>query len=156
MLHPPNKANYFPIPVRAFLLCVALTAASLGTTAQQPVAGVGDEREHGIGLYKQGDAIGAVVSLKVAVKRNKDDITAWHYLGLALSQLGKNSYARKAHEKAAKIADTLLTSLLDRLSTLPKTQLLEAADSADQYLTLSGNPSKKKKQEWQLTPCLPK
>src|SRR5207253_10578838 len=59
--------------------------------------------DRGIKLYQQGDFRGASAALQIAVKRKKNDISAWHYLGLALNQLGKKDDARKAHEKSAKI-----------------------------------------------------
>jgi len=135
-------------PVAAFLLLIILNLATLNVSAQQPINGASEERERGIQLYKQGDAMGAIVALRAATKRNKNDISAWHYLGLSFEKAGKKDDARKAHEKAAKIADSVLTLSSDRPETLTRTQLLEAADSADQYLALTANPSKKKKEEW--------
>ena len=116
--------------------------------AQQPIVNAAEDRDRGIKLYQQGDAKGAIEALRSLVKRHKKDISAWHYLGLALGQLGKRDDARKAHEKSAKYADELVSSLLDRFIRLPKTELLEAADSAEQYLALSVNPSGKKTREW--------
>src|SRR5260370_14917432 len=135
-------------PVAALLFVVSLSFASHNVSAQQPINGVSEERERGIQLYKQGDAKGAIDLLRQAVKRHKDDISAWHYLGLSFGQAGKKDDARKAHEKAAKIAEALLNDSLDRAVTLPKTQLLEAADSADQYLLLSVSPARKQVEEW--------
>ena len=107
------------------------------------------DREHAIVLYQQGDFTGASVALRAFLKRNKNDVTAWHYLGLAFGRLGKIDDARKAHEKAAKIGDADLTVSLDRLALPAKPELVDAADSAEQYLTLSPKLSKKKSQEWQ-------
>jgi tetratricopeptide (TPR) repeat protein len=107
-----------------------------------------EERDRGIQLYQQGDAKGAVEFLRKAVEHHKDDISAWHNLGLALEKLGKRDDARKAHQKAGKIAEGLLTSSLDRPGGLPRAQLLEAADSSDRYLALSVSPSRKKTREW--------
>jgi len=134
-------------PVAAFLLLVILNLAALAS-AQQPMKEISEERERGIQLYKQGDAIGAIAALRTATKRNKDDISAWHYLGLSFEKVGKKGDARKAHEKAAKIADSVLTLSSNQPEALTRTQLLEAADSADQYLALSANPARKKKDEW--------
>ena len=132
----------------ALLLSLVLLA-TVAATAQQPAASPSfEDRERGIQLYKQGDATGAIAALRAATKRNKNDISAWHYLGLSFEKTGKKDDARKAHEKAAKIADNILTLSSDRPETLTRTQLLEAADSADQYLALSANPAKKKKEEW--------
>jgi TonB family protein len=132
----------------ALLLSLILLAASTGATAQQPARGQSAEHDRGIQLYQQGDATGAIAALRAATRRNQNDISAWHYLGLSFEKAGKKNDARKAHEKAAKIADSVLTLSSDRPETLTRTQLLEAADSADQYLALTANPSKKKKEEW--------
>src|SRR5260370_27305334 len=124
----------------AVLLLSAVSNPGVCANAQQTVSGSDDR---GIQLYRQGDFQGASKALKLAVDRQKNDIRAWHYLGLALSQLGKKSDARKAHERAARTADILLTSSLGRSATPPREQLLEAADSADWYLALSSGLSKK-------------
>jgi TonB family protein len=146
MDHSPNLiGSRFTI---ALLLSLVLLATSAGATAQQPASGTSEERDRGIQLYKQGDAMGAIAALRSATKRNKNDISAWHYLGLSFEKAGKKDDARKAHEKAAKIAEALLNDSLDGAVTLPKTQLLEAADSAEHYLALSVHPSKKKTEEW--------
>ena len=135
-------------PVAAFMLLVVLNLAPLNASAQQPINSVSEDRDRGIELYKKGDAVGAIAALRAATRRNKNDISAWHYLGLSFEKVGKKDDARKAHERAAKIADDVLTLSSDGPETLTRTQLLEAADSADQYLALSANPSKKKKEEW--------
>jgi len=131
------------------LLLALVLLATVAATAQQPAASPSfEERERGIQLYKQDDATGAIAALRAATKRNKNDISAWHYLGLSFEKTGKKDEARKAHEKAAKTAEALLNDLLDRAVTLPKNQLLEAADSADQYLLLSVSLERKQTEEW--------
>jgi TonB family protein len=129
----------------SFLILVLL-ASAFGATArgQQLKTSIPEDRERGIQLYKQGDFAGASQILGTVVKRQKNDITAWHYLGLALAQLGKRDDARKAHEKAAKIAE----ALLDQMVTPQNSQLVDAAESAEQYLALSVNLSSRKLQEW--------
>jgi tetratricopeptide (TPR) repeat protein len=99
--------------VAAFLLLVILNLATLDVSAQRPTGGISDDRDRGIQLYKQGDAAGAIELLRQAVKLHKEDISAWHYLGLAFAQTGKKGDALKAHEKAAKFGDDLLVSRLD-------------------------------------------
>lgn len=124
--------------------------------AQQSAKTTPDERERGISLYQQGNDKDAIEALRQFVKQHKDDVSAWHYLGLALNRQGKTSDARKAHEKAAKNGEQLLTSLfaVKPESDFPilvsklKPQLDEAADSADKYLELSSKPSGKKVEEW--------
>lgn len=132
----------------ALLLSIILLSTCVPATAQQSTNNASEDRDRGIQLYQQGDAKGAIELLRQAVKLHKDDISAWHYLGLSLGETGKKDDARKAHEKAAKIAEALLNNSLDRAVTLPKTQLLEAADSADQYLLLSVSPPRKQTEEW--------
>lgn len=127
---------------------LSLSLVVVPTNGQQPASSRSEDWDRGIQLYKQGDTNGAIAVFREATKRNKDDISAWHYLGLAFEKTGKKDYARKAHEKAAKIADGLLSSSPDRAASLPKAQLLEAADSAEQYLALSVHPSQKKTEEW--------
>ena len=136
--------------VLAVLVISALSGSGPNAVAhvQLPAPAASSERDRGIQLYNQGDAIGAIAALRAATKRNKNDISAWHYLGLSFEKAGKKDDARKAHEKAAKIADDVLTLSSDRPETLTRTQLLEAADSAEQYLALSTRPSKKKTEEW--------
>jgi TonB family protein len=85
-------------------------------------------------------------------------LSAWHYLGLALSRQGKPNDARKAHEKAAKLGEQLLDSQYEsfdpKLYMSRQAQLKplmdEAADSADKYLELSSKPSQKKIEEWSI------
>jgi len=93
-----------------------------------------------------------------AVKRNKNDLRAWHYLGLTLEQKGDAKEARKAHEKAAKLGDSLLADQLNDVQSgadfsrhlLPiSAHLAEAGESSRKYLQLA-KPSGKKLQEWQL------
>jgi TonB family protein len=142
------KLHITSINPAAALLLVILNLTLFSVNAQQPIKGISEERDRGIQLYQQGDAKGAIELLRQAVKLHKDDLSAWHYLGLSFGQAGKQGDALKAHEKAAKIAETLLTNSLDRAVTLPKNQLMEAADSADQYLLLSVNPERKQTEEW--------
>src|SRR5690348_15837303 len=95
------------MPVRIVrLLSLALLAPSplIRAQPQQTAITQSEERERGIQLYKQSDAVSAIAALRTATKRNKDDISAWYYLGLSFEKTGKRDDARKAHEKAAKIA----------------------------------------------------
>jgi len=138
---------HFGIALSLSLAFIVLDT-STSTNAQQTAGNRSEDCERGIQLYKQGDFQGAIKSLRIAVKQQQDDISAWHYLGLVLAQVGKKDDARKAHEKAAKVADALFYAPVDRRVTLPKGQLAEAAVSADLYLALSVNPSKKKTEEW--------
>jgi TonB family protein len=136
--------------IYAWLL--ALLLLSLGnlvfprtlTSYGQQTSRMTAELDRGIELYNRGDFAGATDALQAAVKRKSDDISAWHYLGLTLAKLGKSDEARKAHEKAARLAE----ALLDQMQTPSKDQLVQAAESAEQFVALSGNLSAKKAQEW--------
>jgi tetratricopeptide (TPR) repeat protein len=72
------------------------------SNAQQPIAS-SRARERGIELYKQGDTEEATALLRDAVRKNKDDGDAWHYLGLAQVRNGDKEEAAKAFKKAATI-----------------------------------------------------
>ena len=114
------------------------------SVAQQPPTSANDDLHRGVQLYKDGDFLNASIALQAVLKSRKEDITAWHYLGLSLNQLGRSDDAKKAHEKAAKIAE----AFLDKMIAVPKSQLIDAADSADQFLALSPYLPAKKTQEW--------
>ena len=98
-----------------------------------------NETSRAISLYQQGQNEEAIVSLRGIVKRNKNDLRAWHYLGLAFEKKGDINGARKAHEKAAKLGENLLNNQLAlvqhdddfaRLLLPFKTQFIEAGESA--------------------------
>ncbi len=133
---------------------IVLCLLSSFTSAQQ-MATAQDDKARGIQLYNQGDAAGATVALKAATKRNKNDLEAWYYLASAFESQIKLKDARKAHEKAAKLGESLLSAQF----TLPNPEfdialrnirpLLErAAVSAERYLALSEKPAQKKVDEW--------
>ena len=65
-----------------------------------------NERERGINLYQQGNNAEAVRVLQLATRQKefKNDAEAWNHLGLAYLNLDKNKDARKALEKATKLA----------------------------------------------------
>ena len=139
------------------LLTIALSVSAICHTVpqQQPA----DETARGISLQQQGKSEEAASALRAAVKHNKNDLLAWHYLGLALQQKGDAKEARKAHEKAANLGDKLLTDQLDDASNsgevskrLPPLgeKLALAADSAQKYLQLAPQSSEKKLKEWQI------
>jgi tetratricopeptide (TPR) repeat protein len=110
----------------------------------------------GIELFGKGDDQGAIKALRATVGRNKNDVQAWHYLGLALERQGKTDDARKAHEKAAKLGDVILDALFLKMDgrddaryfrEIPE-QLSVAASSAQKYIALSRKLSKSKQAEW--------
>jgi Flp pilus assembly protein TadD len=124
---------------------------------QQSAQAIPNERDRGIQLYKSGDAKGAVNALRVAVKQDKNDITAWHYLGLALELKGDKGGAKKAYEKGSRSGESLLDQQLDRTpkaGDIPRAmlairpQLIEAAESAERYMALDAKLSKSKLEDW--------
>jgi Tfp pilus assembly protein PilF len=100
----------------AVFLSLILLAASTGVTAQRPAGAPSEDRDRGIQLYNQGDFPGAVKALRSATQKGKDDLSAWHWLGLALERQGKSGDARKAHEKAARLGDDLLATQLAQVT----------------------------------------
>ncbi|HKY27463.1 MAG TPA: tetratricopeptide repeat protein, partial [Pyrinomonadaceae bacterium] len=92
-----NFFKLFPL----WLLLVLLTQAT--SLAQQSVTTGHEERDAGISLYKQGNTASAIKALKNAVKKDKLDAEAWHYLGLAYNTKGDPKNARKAFEEVVKL-----------------------------------------------------
>jgi TonB family protein len=89
-----------------FLVVLFCTAAIVEARIppQSPApATPGDETARGIGLYNQGDVQGAIRELRNAIKDNKQDADAWHYLGLGLTRYGDVKEGRKALETAVKL-----------------------------------------------------
>jgi tetratricopeptide (TPR) repeat protein len=143
----------------ALLISLILLSTFIGAMAQQPAGGPSEDRDRGIQLYKQGDFPGAVKALRSATNKGKTDLSAWHWLGLALERQGKSGDARKAHEKAARLGDDLLANQLAQANTGKEVaqvlrsvhpQLMEAAESAEKYLALNSNLSGSKLTEWRL------
>jgi TonB family protein len=78
------------------------------TPAVESQASASDpEVERGVQLYRQNDMEGAVKVLSAAVKKSKDDPTAWLYLGQALMWRGEMREALKANQRALKLAPNL-------------------------------------------------
>ena len=101
-------------PRKATLLAVTLLASSCLLTlglaaaahAQEPAAATSaaaQERERGKELYSQGKLKEAIKALRAAVKLDKTDADAWHYLSLALNRDHNVKEARKALEQAIKL-----------------------------------------------------
>ena len=137
-------ARYLTFVVCMGLLLMMLTTGAIGHS--------------GVFLPQQEKTVDTLASLKAAVKRDKNNLTAWHHLGLALEQKGDANEARKAHEKAAKLGDKLLVDHLDNVASggdfaqklaLLRANLIEAWTSAEKFIQL-GKLSGKKLQEWRL------
>lgn len=80
---------------------VLLLAASLfGYQPQEEPAATTDPAAAGIALYLKGDFAGASKALREAVKKNKSDAKAWHYLGLTFMSQGEAKKAAAAFDTA--------------------------------------------------------
>src|SRR5438128_429884 len=155
--HQPNLIAFAGL--LAVLFCTAAIVGGRVPQQSPAPATPADETSRAISLYQQGQNEEAIASLRGIVKRNKNDLTAWHYLGLALEKKGDAKEASKAHEKAAKLGDQLLSNQLDQASsteeisralTRIKTQLTEAAKSAERYVALDPKLSKSRREEWEI------
>jgi TonB family protein len=151
--------RYFLITLIALLTVAG--SALLQTVAcaaiQQPASATTDDRDRGIQLYKNGEVKGAVDALRIAVKRDQNDLPAWHYLGLALEQKGDKGGAKKAHEKAANLGESILDRQLNntpQIKEVPqallavRSELVQAAESAERYVALDSKLSKSKLEDW--------
>ena len=148
--------------LRLFLIATALVcafASSIRPSVNIHWQGQGNsasEPSDGISLYEKGDNLAAIKALQLAVKKDKANLRAWHYLGLSFERVGKTADARKAHEKAARLGDDLLEVLFIRIGASDQTRsfqeihdpLLLAVQSAQKYIALSGKLSKSKQEEW--------
>ena len=70
---------------------------------QSSAATRADEKGQGIKLYQQGNINEAIEALRKAVKENKQDYEAWHFLGLALINQKHLKEASKSFEAALKL-----------------------------------------------------
>jgi tetratricopeptide (TPR) repeat protein len=101
-----RRANWQPaISMKHFVLTsavVLLLAASLVgyQSKQEPATG---PTAVGIALYLKGDLDGAVKALRDAVKKDKSDARAWHYLGLSFMAQGDQKKAAEAFDKAEEL-----------------------------------------------------
>ncbi|MGZ5435690.1 MAG: energy transducer TonB [Pyrinomonadaceae bacterium] len=123
-----------------FAWACILVLSSASANGQQAPASV-SARERGIQLYQQGDANGAIELFREALRNDKNDGDAWHYLGLTFLLKAEKDEARKAFEKAAAIR---LDNLTAPLSEIPKSlakRYANAAESLGEYIELSSNPS---------------
>lgn len=142
-----------------FILSLGGSRIVKGQTSapEQPASSTINDRDRGIQLYQKGDVKGAVDALRIAVKRDQNDLAAWHYLGLALEQKGDKGGAKKAHEKATKLGESLLdrqlnqtpnTKEIPRALLVVRSELLQAAESAERYVALDPKLSKAKLEDW--------
>lgn len=100
-------------------------------------ASASQERERGMRLYEKGEFKAAAEVLRAAVKENKDDAEAWHFLGLALHRDGDVKEARKAAERAVKLRPDFVPSRVGfAYLLLLSNKLREALREAEAALAL--------------------
>ncbi|HSS19800.1 MAG TPA: energy transducer TonB [Pyrinomonadaceae bacterium] len=125
------------------VIVLLLTTTLFGNQSQQDST----LTDTGVALYLQGDLAGALKALRDAVKKDKSDAKAWHYLGLTLMTQGERNKAvepfKKAEDLRAKayarefaadeglISDIQLLQLTSMLRDLieVRAKLLEVDDS---------------------------
>jgi TonB family protein len=132
--------NRFIVLLLLLFLAMASSASLLKTNAQTVEAASEDVRQ-GIQQYKSGDTPGAIKTLSAAVKKDKNNSAAWHYLGLAQYRQGKLKDARKCFENATRLQPTLLAAQVslahiallndDRREALKRSQLTLALDAGN-------------------------
>lgn len=120
------------------ILTLASSPGLLQINAQTFEVG-SEEVRQGIQQYKSGDTPGAIKTLNAAVKKDKNNASAWHYLGLAQYRLGKLKDARKCFQNAAKLQPTLLAAQVslahiallsdDRREAMKRSQLALGLDA---------------------------
>ena len=153
MSHAPGTRGSFLLVALLFSCVEFVTPASVQAQAPNNAE---DAIVLGIKLYEQGNDGEAIETLRRALKQRKNNVFAWHYLGLSLARQAKPNDARNAHENAARLGEILLDRLIvsgsyqDFVDTLGryKPVLSQAAESAEKYLALSSKPSKSKVEEW--------
>jgi tetratricopeptide (TPR) repeat protein len=130
----------------SLLVCIEVANASPPQAASvrpQDSSAASIDLTSAIALYDRGDYQEAVEALRAVVNKRKDDLTARHYLGLSFEKLGQTAEAQKAHEKAARLGDSLVQGAIktgaDYVEALRsrRSELMQAAESADSYLSLA-------------------
>jgi len=127
----------------ACVLAIGLFVAtsSMGAIGQETAGTDTAARARGIELYRQGKFSEAAKHLETAVKVNKADDEAWHYLGLVLlTQPKKIKDATKAFEAATKLRPEFAGAHAGlALTYLRRNRLSEAVREAKAALSI--NPS---------------
>lgn len=131
--------------------------------AQTSFAQQSAETKRGVELYNQGNDKEAIVTFKQVTKKNKRDVEAWYYLGLAYEHSSKSNDASKAYDNAAEQGIELFVSQFDDANTEDKvkeviqntqfliSQIELAIKSSERYRTLNPNLSGGKLEKWQNT-----
>ncbi|HEY0005984.1 MAG TPA: TonB family protein [Pyrinomonadaceae bacterium] len=103
MSRPQQGITSLKSGVMLFFSCLLIFSAVSQTRAQQPPAPSSEETRRGMRAYTQGDLAVAEAEFRAAVKKSKEDASAWYYLGLTLARKGRMKDARKAIETAVKL-----------------------------------------------------
>jgi tetratricopeptide (TPR) repeat protein len=119
------------------LLAALLVLPSCLSAARAQERTASGDRERGIALYQKGDLAGAVEALSAAVKKEKQDADAWHFLGLAYYSQGDAKGARKAFQTEAKLRpDSATAHVGTAYAFLLDGKLSQAATEAERALAL--------------------
>lgn len=139
------------LSTKLFSLCLILLCFYVSSS----FARQSDETKRGIEFYNQGNDKEAIELLKAATKKNKQDIEAWHYLGLAFERSGKIKDAGKAYETASKEGIGMFISTYveegkseTRKSLLPQFKI--ALESINRHLSKQESFSDEKLKELNL------
>jgi TonB family protein len=118
------------------------------------------ETARAIELSQQGQNVEAISALQNAIKQNKNDVQAWHYLALAREKQGNANEARKAHEKAALLGEKLVSRTLDGRPQRDAdfagilqpigAQLTAAYESAVRYMQSDEKLKGSKREDWSM------
>lgn len=103
MVRPRLSVFVLILVVTLLLLLPASPASSAKASGQTTPTVNSEERESGKALYKQGKNAEAIAALKKAVKQEKADYQAWHFLGLAQIRDNKFKDASKSFETALRL-----------------------------------------------------
>lgn len=104
MFAPRTAARSFPAVLILCCLCLLTSGVNTGISAQQLPAVLDEDTARGIELYKQGDREKAIEVLSKVIKKRKEDVNAWYYLGLALHSKGAIGAARLPFEMVIKLS----------------------------------------------------
>ena len=108
---------------------------------QSSAATRADEKGQGIKLYQQGNINEAIEALRKAVKENKQDYEAWHFLGLALINQKNLKEASKSFEAALKLQRSDTMWLYSQPVSSPDSRTVFGAKEVDKRARLIDAPA---------------
>jgi tetratricopeptide (TPR) repeat protein len=143
------QINLAPAALLSLMFGVCLSSSSAGGSPRADVGAqekaerevvrkvFSQEAGRGLEFYDQGNFKEAVKSLKQATQQRHDDATAWHFLGLAHEQLGKQKDALKAMQQAVLLRLFLLAPHLSGQKIKPWSEL-SAEEKAERRREIAG------------------